>query len=359
MAIGKGSLESLEMSFSIGERSWKNKRVFITGFEGFLGSHLTKALISCGAKIFGLDIKVQRKGTILNAADYKKIAVIKGSVANYGLVEGIIRKNRINIVFHLAARAIVGKCHNSPLSTFTTNIKGTWNILEACRNAKTVKSIVVASSDKAYGSHKKLPYTEEAALIGKNPYDVSKSCADLLACAYAHTYGLPVAVTRCGNIYGPGDFNFSRIVPDTIRCALTGKRLLIRSDGKFTRDYIFIDDIVNGYIILAEKIQKLKLSGEAFNFSDENPLSVLKLVKKIYRMVGKKENYKITNITKYEILHQYLASNKAKKVLGWKPRFTLEKGLAIAMSWYDEILSSKGNRRVKSISKTVKTEKSK
>ena len=321
---------------------WKGKRVLITGFEGFLGSNLTKALLYSGAKIYGLDIKVRRKDTILTAADYKKLTVIKGSVVNYKLIKNIIRKNKINIVFHLAAEAIVGKCHNNPLCTFSTNIKGTWSILEACRNSRDIQAVVIASSDKAYGSHKELPYTEKTPLQGNHLYDVSKSCADLLTNTYAHTYGLPVAVTRCGNIYGPGDFNFSRLVPDAIRCALKDKRLLIRSDGKFTRDYVFVEDIASGYIVLAEKLQKLKLAGEAFNFSDENPITVVELVNKIFKLVNGKPNYKILNKAKYEIKHQYLASAKARKILGWKPKFSILKGLARTIAGYKDYYKKRG-----------------
>jgi CDP-glucose 4,6-dehydratase len=321
---------------------WKRKKVLITGFEGFLGSHLTKALLCSGAKIYGLDIKIKRNDTILTATDYKRLTVIKGSVADYKLVEGIIRRNKINIVFHLAAEAIVGKCLNDPLCAFSTNIKGSWSILEACRGSKTIQAIIIASSDKAYGSHQKLPYTEEAPLQGRHPYDVSKSCADLLADTYAHTYKLPVAVTRCGNIYGPGDFNFSRLVPDAVRCALKGKKLLIRSDGKFTRDYVFVEDIVNGYIMLAEKLQKLKLSGEAFNFSDENPLTVVELVRAVAKAANSRPNYKILDKVEYEIKHQYLASAKARKILGWKPRFTFLAGLAKTIAGYQDYSKNRG-----------------
>ncbi|MDD2752078.1 MAG: GDP-mannose 4,6-dehydratase, partial [Candidatus Omnitrophica bacterium] len=211
-----------------------------------------------------------------------------------------------------------------------------WNILEACRNTKGIRAVIIASSDKAYGSHRVLPYTEKTPLKGAHPYDVSKSCADLLADTYAHTYKLPVAVTRCGNIYGPGDFNFSRLVPDAVRCALKGKKLLIRSDGKFTRDYVFVGDIVNGYLILAEKLQKLKLSGEAFNFSDENPLTVIELVNTVFKLVNDKPNYKILDKVKYEIKYQYLASGKARKMLGWKPLFNLKAGLKKTIAAYQE-----------------------
>ena len=205
-----------------------------------------------------------------------------------------------------------------------------------------VKAIIIASSDKAYGSHTKLPYKENTPLSGEHPYDVSKSCADLIACTYCHTYDLPVVVTRCGNIFGPGDFNFSRLVPDTIRSAIQNKTLIIRSDGKFTRDYIYVSDIVSGYILLAEKMQKLKVFGEAFNFSDENPISVLELVKKIYHLANKKPNYKILGKAKYEIKHQYLSSKKAKRIFGWKPRYTLEEGLKKTITWYKDFFQ--GNK---------------
>ena len=315
---------------------WKDKKVLITSFEGFLGSNLTKALVYSGARIFGLDIKVKRKETVLARADYGKVTVIKGSVANYKLVERIISKNKISVVFHLAAEAIVGKSHSNPLRTFSTNIEGTWNILEACRNSKDIQSIIIASSDKAYGAHKNLPYKEDAPLQGNHPYDVSKSCADLITNTYAHTYNLPVCITRCGNIYGPGDFNFSRLIPDAMRSLVLNKTLTIRSDGNFIRDYVYIDDIVSGYIRIAELFRKDKLSGEAFNLSDEKPMSVIKLLKEIERIniCGGSLKYKIMNRAKYEIKEQYLSSAKARRTLGWKPRYSLERGLRKTMEWY-------------------------
>jgi len=316
---------------------WKDKKVLITGFEGFLGSNLTRALIASLANVVGLDIKVRRKETILTSADYKAIKVVKGSVTDYKLLCDVLAENKINIVFHLAAEAIVGKCHSKPLRNFSTNIEGTWKVLEACRNYPGIESIIVASSDKAYGSHKKLPYTESAPLIGRNPYDVAKSCADLIAYSYFYTYGSPVAITRCGNIYGPGDFNFSRIVPDAIRCALSGKELLIRSDGKFTRDYVFVDDIVNGYMMLAEKLEKISLAGEAFNFSDEKPLMVKELVGNIAKVIKKKINYRILNEAKHEIKHQYLSSAKARKILAWRPQHGLLQSIVKTAQWYKQI----------------------
>ena len=315
---------------------WKDKKILITGFEGFLGSNLTKELLKTKARVIGLDIKILRKQTILGPQDYKKMTVYKGSVTNYNLVRSILRKHSINVIFHLAAEAIVGRSLKNPRRAFESNITGTWEVLEAARQQGNMEAIVVASSDKAYGSHKKLPYREDAPLIARYPYDVSKSCADLISHTYAHTYSFPIAITRCGNIFGPGDFNLSRIVPDTIKCALTGKILLIRSDGKFTRDYIFVEDIVNGYILLAEKLKKLKLSGEAFNFSNENPITVTKLVNIIFRIAGKKPRYKILDQAKYEIKYQYLASDKARRILGWEALFNLRGGLAKTIVAYKE-----------------------
>ncbi len=320
---------------------WKGKKVLITGHEGFLGSNLTRQLLEKGAKIVGLDILVNRKETIFTKEEYRQIITIKGSVVDFPLVKKIIAKHKIEIIFHVAAEAIVGRSLKDPMNTFHANIEGTWNILEACRQLGTVEAIVVASSDKAYGSHKILPYKENAPLIGNHPYDVSKSCADLIAYTYYHTYNVPVAVTRCGNIYGPGDFNFSRIIPEAMRCMYYGRTLLIRSDGKFTRDYVYVEDIVNGYILLAEKLKKLKLAGEAFNISDENPISVLKLLGQLSKFSGRKLNYKILNQARYEIKDQYLASGKARKILGWKPKYTLEQGLERTVDWYIQYYKNK------------------
>jgi CDP-glucose 4,6-dehydratase len=324
------------------KKFWKNKRVLVTGHEGFLGSHLTKYLISCGAKIVGLDIVLGRKNTIFSEVDRKKITTVKGNVANYKLMNETIQKHKIEYIFHLAAEAIVGECLKRPLRAFASNIRGTWSLLEACRNSGTVRAIVIASSDKAYGSHDKLPYKENYPLQGKHPYDVSKSCADLLAHAYFHTFGVPVVVTRCGNIYGPGEYNFSRIVPDSIKSVLSNKPVVIRSDGNFTRDYVYVDDIVAGYLLLAQKVQRLNLPGEAFNFSAENPITVLELVKKICGSAGKASACKILNQAKYEIKDQYLSAGKARKILGWRPKYTLEDGLKKTIAWYKDFFKNAG-----------------
>lgn len=335
MAIRGRSLEGMEMK-AIDNKFWKNKKVLITGFEGFLGSNLVKALLERKAKVIGMDIKTFRKETILCPQDYRKIVVYKGSVANRGLVRDILRKHSINIIFHLAAEAIVGRSQANPLKAFKSNIAGTWEVLEAARLQGNVHAIVVASSDKAYGSHKKLPYREEASLAANHPYDVSKSCADLITNTYFHTYGLPVAITRCGNIYGPGDFNFSRLIPDAMRSIIFNRALKIRSDGTFVRDYVYVDDIVAGYIKIAEFMKKKSLSGEAFNLSDEKPIAVIKLLRGIgkFNLCGNELKYKIMNTAKYEIKKQYLSAAKARRLLGWKPGYSLEEGLMKTAEWY-------------------------
>jgi len=324
------------MGMKLSERFWKDKVVFVTGFEGFLGSNLVKALLEKKAKVIGLDIKTFRKGTLLCPNDYKKIIVYKGSVANRRLIRDILRKHSIKVIFHLAAEAIVGRSQINPLNAFKSNIAGTWELLEASRIHGDAQAIVVASSDKAYGDHKKLPYQEDTPLIANHPYDVSKSCADLITGTYSHTYNLPVAITRCGNIYGPGDFNFSRLIPDAMRCILSGRALKIRSDGKFVRDYVYVDDIVNGYIRIAELLKQHNLSGEAFNLSDEKPLSVMGVLREIINisLSDGKLKYIITNTAKYEIKKQYLSSKKARSVLGWKPEYSIREGLKKTFSWY-------------------------
>jgi len=241
----------------------------------------------------------------------------------------------IDTVFHLAAQTIVGIANLNPLSTFETNIAGTWTLLEACRRSSTVSSIVVASSDKAYGDQEKLPYSEETPLEGRHPYDVSKSCADLIAHAYSQTYGLPVAVTRCGNFYGGGDLNWNRIVPGTIRSVICQERPIIRSDGTFLRDYLYVEDGAAAYMQLAEQMsQKPELRGQAFNFSNENPVTVLSLVERILRLMGSELQPIILNKAANEIREQYLSAGKARQTLGWRPLFALDEGLRRTVDWY-------------------------
>lgn len=317
--------------------SWRGKNVFITGCTGFLGAWLTKALIERGANVVGLVRDSVPRANFLKLGLDKHITSVRGEVENYFLLERAVNEYEIDTVFHLAAQTIVTIANRNPLATFETNIKGTWNILEACRRNPTVQRIIIASSDKAYGEHEVLPYKEGAALKGSHPYDVSKSSADLLAFAYYNTYQSPVCVTRCGNFYGGGDLNFNRIVPGTIRSVFFNERPTIRSDGSLIRDYIFILDAVEAYILLAEKMMEKSIFGEAFNFSNENQINVLDITRKILEVMGRKDlEPEILNEASGEIKHQYLAAEKARRELGWKPIFSLEAGLKETVSWYKD-----------------------
>jgi CDP-glucose 4,6-dehydratase len=324
---------------------WRNKNVFVTGCTGLLGSWLTKALVERGVNVVGLVRDNVPRANFLRLGLDKVITTVRGEVENYFLLERIINEYEIDTVFHLAAQTIVTIANRNPVATFETNIKGTWNLLEACRRNPTVKRIVVASSDKAYGEHKVLPYKEEAALKGSHPYDVSKSCADLIALAYGATYRLPVCVTRCGNFYGGGDLNFNRIVPGTIRSVIFNERPVIRSDGTLVRDYIYILDAVEAYILLAEKMEELPIRGKAFNFSNEIQLTVLDMTKKILELMGREDLEPIVlNETSNEIKHQYLSAEKAKKVLGWQSKYSLEEGLKETINWYREFFKDDKRR---------------
>lgn len=325
-------MENLEIK--INRKFWKGKKVLVTGHEGFLGSWLTRALVESGARVKGIDIKIRRDNPVLKNIrhDFQSCRI---DIADRRCITDIISRFRPEIIFHLAAEAIVSEAYRDPVRAFQSNIEGTWNILEAVRDQKFIKAVVAASSDKAYGSHKKLPYYESFPLQGEHPYDVSKSCSDLICRTYYHTYNVPVCVTRCGNIYGPGDAHLSRIVPDGVRSAVQGKQLVIRSDGKFTRDYIFIADIVSAYLAIAEQFRSKKLAGEAFNFSNEQPLSVLALFNEILQLSeNKNQKPKILNQAKFEIRHQYLSASKARRVLGWRPRYNLREGLNETLRWY-------------------------
>ena len=261
---------------------------------------------------------------------------------NFASVERAINEHEIDTVFHLGAQTIVGTALRSPLSTFESNIRGSYNLLEACRrHSSLVKRIVVASSDKAYGSSDVLPYTEEMPLCGKHPYDVSKSCTDLLAFSYYHTYGSPIAVARCGNIFGGGDLNWSRIIPGTIRSFHLNEAPVIRSDGTFTRDYVFVDDVIDAYLMLAQNVHRENVQGQAFNFGPNAPSSVLEIVKLLQKLMNRPNlNPKVLNTAKAEIHDQSLCSKKARETFGWEPRFGLEKGLIETIRWYENYFES-------------------
>ena len=328
------------------EKFWKDKAVLVTGTNGFLASHITLSLLERKAKVIGI-IKEKIPNSFLELKlkerKYKNLKVLKGDISDYVFIRKLFKNYKPDICFHVAAQAIVGKANKSPIVTLKTNIEGTWNILEVARVFSPKTKIVVASSDKAYGEHKKLPYREGAALQSLHPYDASKACADILSRTWAHTYGLAVSVTRCANIYGPGDLNFSRIIPDTVRAVILNKNPVIRSDGTPLRDYIFISDIVNAYLLLAKALFKNKagVRGEAFNFGSGKPISVLKLVNIIIQASGRRSlKPQILSKVKIkgEIDRQYLSSRKARSILHWAPKYGLHEGINITLGWYKDFL---------------------
>ncbi len=323
---------------------WKDVNVLVTGASGFVGSWITRALVDRGAQVVVL-LRDEVPGSPLEHMGVRSRlrAVLRGDLTDFRAVERAFNEYEVGACFHLAAQAIVGIANRSPLSTFESNIKGTWNVLEAARNSEALERLVVASSDKAYGEQPELPYTEEHCLNGLHPYDASKACADILARTYHNTYGLPVAVARCANIYGGGDLNFSRLVPDTVRAALQGRNPIIRSDGTPVRDYIYIKDAVTAYLTLGDKLKKVK--GGAFNFGSNAPISVLELVNEILEVAGRKDLKPVIRgrgRVKGEIDRQYLSSEKAEKLLGWRVKYPLREGLRETIEWYRDYFSSLG-----------------
>ena len=313
---------------------WKDRSVLLTGCTGLLGSWLTKSLVEKKANVVGLIRDLVPRSNLSMSGFNNKIITVRGQIEDYFLLERTINEYEIDTIFHLAAQTIVTIANRNPISTFKANIEGTWNILEACRRSPSVKKIIVASSDKAYGDQEKLPYDEKTALEGRHPYDVSKSCADLICRSYHESYGLPVCVTRCGNFYGGGDLNFNRIVPGTIRSISNNIRPIIRSDGTNLRDYFYIKDGVKSYMLLAEKMENKNIHGEAFNFSTEHPISVLEIVNKIIALMESNLEPKILNSASNEIKDQYLSAQKAKALLNWLPSYTLDEGLKETVQWY-------------------------
>lgn len=318
---------------------WRDRRVLITGCTGVLGSWLTARLVEVGADVVGLIRDWVPQSHLVRSGTMNRIKVVHGSVTDEEVVNRVFAEYEIQTCFHLAALTVVGVANRAPVPTFETNVRGTWLLLEAARQWGRLEQFVLASSDKAYGSHDVLPYTESAPLQGRHPYDVSKSCADLIAQAYAHTYKMPVAVTRCANMYGGGDLNWNRIVPGTIRSVLLNERPVVRSDGTMRRDYVYVKDIASAYLILAEAMQDGAHTGGTFNFGVDSPRTVLEMVEAIIRLSDHPDlEPVILNNAPNEIQDQYLSSEKAHKLLGWKPQYTLEEGLREAMAWYREVL---------------------
>jgi CDP-glucose 4,6-dehydratase len=323
---------------------WKGKRVFVTGATGIVGSWVVRDLLDAGAEAVALVYDSNPQSELYRARLIERLNVVNGCLEDFHTLQRAITTYETDTVIHLGAQALVGVAVRDPLQTFQANICGTWNVLEACRvQSDLVKRVVVASSDKAYGAQEQLPYVEEMPLLGRQPYEVSKSCADAIAQAYFHTYGLPVAIARCGNIYGGGDLNWSRVVPGTIRSFYCGQSPVLRSDGNYIRDYVYVKDVSRAYLTLAENIDSPKVAGECFNFSPETQVTVLEIVYKI-REAMKCEHIRptITNSAKGEIRNQYLCSAKARRILGWKPGYSLTEGLKETVAWYADFFRARG-----------------
>lgn len=320
---------------------WKDRPTLVTGGTGFLGGWVVARLVKAGADVVCLVRDWVPQCELLSGDLRERVKIVRGDVCDQAMVERAIGEYEVTTVLHLAAQAIVPIANLNPVSTFETNIGGTWALLEACRHSPAVKQIVIASSDKAYGDQTQLPYTEQSPLEGRHPYDVSKSCADMIAQTYAVSFGTPVAITRCGNIFGGGDLNWNRIVPGTIRSVLQGERPVIRSDGQYMRDYFYVEDAAAANLALAEGLaNNSELRGEAFNFSTEVHVTVLELVERIMKLMNSDLKPDVRNEASNEIREQYLSAAKARETLGWRPLFSLDEGLKLAIDWYRNFLGA-------------------
>lgn len=319
---------------------WKNKRVFVTGATGFLGSYLTRDLVAAGATVVALEREHEPYSNFYRFGLDQKTTRVAGDVSSFFLMERILNEHEIELVFHLAAQPLVPTANRAPLSTFESNMRGTWMLLEAARRSPLKPKVVVASSDKAYGDVPDLPYHETHPLRGAHPYDVSKTCTDLLAQSYFVTYRLPLAIVRCGNFYGGGDLHWSRIVPGTLRSLIRNENPIIRSDGTLKRDYFYIEDVARAYLAVGARMDDEKIWGEAFNFGTETPVSARDMVEKMIALAGKAHlKPEVLGQNHGEIAEQYLSTEKARTMLGWRPTFSLDDGLAASYRWYQEFLS--------------------
>lgn len=334
-------METVELNLAF----WLDRPTFVTGGTGLVGHWLVQRLVEAGADVICLVRDWVPQSELVRSRLIEQVKVVRGDIRDRDTLERVLGEYEIDTVIHLAAQTIVTIANRNPISTFETNIAGTWNLLEACRRSQKVKQIVVASSDKAYGDQEKLPYSEETPLQGQHPYDVSKSAADLIAYSYAKSFDLPVAITRCGNFYGGGDLNWNRIIPGTIRSIVRGQSPIIRSDGEYIRDYFYVEDGAAAYMMLAEKLAvQSELKGEAFNFSNEIQVSVREIVEHILREMKSDLQPDVHNEVTNEIRHQYLSAEKARRELGWKPIFTLDEGLRKTIEWYEDFFAYERER---------------
>ena len=320
---------------------WRDRPTFVTGATGLVGSWLVQRLVSLGADVVCLVRDHVPQSELVRSGTYDRVRVVRGDVCDQALLERALGEYEIATVMHLAAQTIVGIANRNPVSTFQTNIGGTTALLEACRRSPKVTEVVVASSDKAYGDAKKLPYDESTPLAGIHPYDASKSCTDILTQSYAATWGVPAVITRCGNFFGGGDLNWNRIVPGTIRSVLRGEAPIIRSDGLFVRDYFYVEDGAAAYTLVAERLaENPALRGHSFNLSYEKPVTVNEFVAEILAEMGSSLVPVVKNEASSEIREQYLDATKARQILDWRPIFTIDEGLKRTIAWYRAFLGA-------------------
>jgi CDP-glucose 4,6-dehydratase len=319
---------------------WNGRPVLITGGQGFIGCWVTEALLDRRAEVVAVIRDEPANSRFAIEGMGARVTRVRADLRDMAELLRIVNEYSIEAVFHLAAQTIVGTAHRSPLSTFETNIRGTYNLLEACRLAGSVNRVVVASSDKAYGAHEKLPYAESAPLQPTFPYDVSKACTDLIARSYFSTYGLPVAVTRLANVYGGGDFNFSRIIPETARALIEDRRPVLRSDATPQRDFIYAEDAASAYVAIGEALDRDDVAGRAFNAGAGSPISVKEVVAKLIAVSGKhiEPDVRGKGAPPGEIDRQFLDSRLIRDTLGWKPQWDLEDGLRATYRWYEQNL---------------------
>ena len=317
---------------------WHARRVFVTGATGLLGGSLVEALLAGSAEVVCLVRDWVPQSRLLGSALQSRVVLVPGELEDLRCLERVLHEYKIDSVFHLGAQTLVGIADSGPFSTFESNVRGTWNLLEACCHVGSIERVVIASSDKAYGVQETLPYTEDMPLLARNPYDVSKACAELVARSYAHAQRLAVAITRCGNLFGPGDLNFDRLVPGTIRSALRGEAPIVRSDGSYVRDYFYVRDAAQAYLRLAEALPDERFHGDAFNFGYEQPVTVLEMIARILTLMDRVDlRPDVRNTATNEIRQQYLDCAKARRLLAWSPACDFDSGLRETIAWYRDV----------------------
>lgn len=322
---------------------WIDRPVFVTGGTGLIGGWLVRRLLALGAEVVCLVRDWVPQSELVQSGRLAQVKVVRGDLRDQPLLERTLGEYEIQVVLHLAAQSIVNLANRLPANTLDTNLRGTWSLLEACRLNPAVRAVVLASTDKVYGEIDDLPYHEGMPLLAKYPHDVSKACAEMVAQSYAATYGTPAGMLRLPNIFGGGDLNWNRILPGTIRAILRNQAPVIHSDGKFIRDYLYVEDAVEAHLLLAQSlVEQPSLRGEAYNLSSETRLTVLELVRHLLRLTGSSLEPDIQNQAKHEIKNQYMSAAKIRAALGWQPLFSLDEALQRTIDWYRAYFAGQG-----------------